>query len=192
MPLPPPPPDPRRVDELIIAMARKEVGAVTKLELEMGGQLRAVATRFTGSAADGDEVAQDALFKAWEAASRFDPGKGSGRAWVFAILRNAARDRLRRRRIRWLVGLDELMDDVPFDAPSSEAEFDAREQLAAVRRALGDLPDRQRMALLLASVGGLETPEIADALGTSRGAVEQLLVRARARLRGLIGRERHE
>ena len=45
------------------------------------------------------------------------------------------------------------------------------------------------MALLLVAVGGLETPEIATILGTSRGAVEQLLVRARARLRDKIGRE---
>lgn len=187
---PSPPPAPNRVDDLLAAMARKEAGALTALEAVLGGQMRAVATRYTGSAADGEEVAQDALMKAWNAAQRFDPAKGSGRAWVFTILRNAARDKLRRRRIRWLAGLDELIDELPDEGPSSEIRLGAQQELAAVRRALGDLPDRQRMALLLAAVGGLETPEIADILGTSRGAVEQLLVRARARLRDMIGRDR--
>ena len=169
-------------------MARQEMGALSELQSAMGAQLRAVATRFTGSAADGEEIAQDALLKAWNGAAGFDPAKGNGRAWLFTILRNCARDKLRRRRVRWLVGLDELMDDLPEDAPTSEATLGARQELIAVRRALGDLPDRQRMALLLVAVAGLETPEIADILGTSRGAVEQLLVRARARLRETIGR----
>lgn len=162
---------------------------MTALETALGPQMRAVATRYTGSPADGEEITQDAFLKAWTAAARFDPAKGTGQAWLFTILRNAARDRLRRRRLRWLAGLDDLMEEVADDAPTSEARLGARQDLAAVRRALGDLPDRQRMALLLVSVGGLETPEIADILGTSRGAVEQLLVRARAKLRAILGRQ---
>ena len=169
-------------------MARQEMGALSELETTLGPRLRAVATRFTGSAADGDEIAQDALLKAWNGAASFDASKGNGRAWIFTILRNTARDRLRRRRVRWLVGLDELMDELPEDGPTSENILGARQELIAVRRAIGDLPDRQRMALLLVAVAGLETPEIAAILGTSRGAVEQLLVRARARLRETLGR----
>lgn len=184
----PPPPAPDRVTGLILAMARREVGALTELDAILGPQMRAIAARYTGSHADGEEIAQDALMKAWNAADRFAPDKGSGRTWLFTILRNAARDQLRRRRIRWLVGMDDLMAEIPDETPGSEAQLGARQQLHAVRQALGDLPDRQRMALLLASVGGLETPEIADILGTSRGAVEQLLVRARTRLRDMIGR----
>jgi len=169
-------------------MARQEVEALNALEAELGGQLRAVATRYVGAATDGEEIAQDTLLKAWKNAMRFDPRRGTGRGWLFAILRNTARDHLRRRRLRWLVGLDDLMDELPDGGPTSEADLGARQELAAVRIALGDLPDRQRLALLLASIAGLETPEIARILGTSRGAVEQLLVRARARLREKLGR----
>jgi RNA polymerase sigma-70 factor (ECF subfamily) len=55
-----------------------------------------------------------------------------------------------------------------------------------VRRAIGDLPEKQRLALLLAIQGERSNAEIASILEVTEGAAEQLLVRARRRLRTMI------
>lgn len=173
----------RDVETLIQAMATGEEAAFSELWEVFGGQVAGLATNFLGSSADGDDVAQDAFLKIWKQAPTFDPSKGTGRAWVFAIARNTARDALRRQRVRWAVGVEDLPSEPPDDAPSVVTDIAAREKLRDVRAILLDLPDQQRMAVLLASIGGLETPEIAEILGRSRGAVEQLIVRARKNLR---------
>lgn len=168
--------------------AGREV-ALARLIAQLGPAVTRFATRFLGSAADGDEVAQDCFLRVWREAGRFDPGRGRAAAWVFRIAANLCIDRQRRARVRRLFGLGAaaLTDDLAADpAPGAEAVLAARQRLAAVRRALAALPDRQRMALLLAAVAGLETPAIAAIIGTSRGAAEQLLVRARAGLRARL------
>jgi len=173
----------RDVETLIQAIATGDETAFSDLWALLGGQVAGLAAKFLGSAADGDDVAQDAFLKIWKQASKFDPTKGTGRTWVFAIARNAARDALRRQRVRWAVGLDELPSEPVDEASLVETDIVARERLRAVQGILLELPDKQRMALLLATVGGLETPDIAEILGRSRGAVEQLIVRARQNLR---------
>ncbi len=173
----------RGVETLIKAIATGDEVAFSELWGMLGGQVARLATKFLGSSADGDDVAQDAFLKIWKQASKFDPSKGTGRTWVFAIARNASRDALRRQRVRWAVGLDELPSEPSDDAPSALVDIAARERLRVVQGLLLELPDKQRMVLLLATVGDLETREIAEILGRSRGAVEQLIVRARQNLR---------
>ena len=108
---------------------------------------------------------------------------GDGRVWLYAIARNVARDMLRRRRIRWLVGLDALAGELGDAAPGPETAVADRQALALVRRRMQDLPDAQRMALTLSALGDLDNGQIAGILGRSTGAVEQLLFRARRTLR---------
>ncbi len=72
------------------------------------------------------------------------------------------------------------------DAPTALAALSGRNRLAAVARAIRSLPERQRLALLLAVQGGRSNAEIAAILGISQGAAEQLLVRARRTLRAVI------
>jgi RNA polymerase sigma-70 factor (ECF subfamily) len=64
-----------------------------------------------------------------------------------------------------------------------------RHQLAAVTRYIQELPARQRLAILLSAEGERSNAEIAEAMGLSVGAVEQLLVRARRTLRTRLASE---
>jgi RNA polymerase sigma-70 factor, ECF subfamily len=72
-------------------------------------------------------------------------------------------------------------------APDATAVIAGRQRLAQVRGAIAILPERQRMAIMLSAVAGLDVPEIGQAMGASAGAVEQLLVRARRQLRHAVG-----
>lgn len=176
---------------LLQAVARGDETALARLWAAHGTRVMAIGQRFLGSAEDGEDVAQETYLKLWRARHRFDPAKSSGEAWLYTVARNVARDKLRRQRIRWLAGLEDLRLEPVDDAPTAAVRAESRAALRDAQAALLELPDAQRMALLLAVVAGLETPDIAEVLGKSRGAVEQLLVRARKRLRLVMEEKGH-
>ena len=92
---------------------------------------------------------------------------------------------LSRKRQPFLAG---LFQTHTVDERSPDAVLSRRERLEYVRDAVGRLPARQRMAVLLKYLEGLDTRETADAMGTTPKAVERLLARARTTL----GRELEE
>ena len=141
-------------------------------------RLYRMAARMTGSTADAEDVVQDAYLKAHRALCRgsFD-GRSSVGTWLYRIAANTALDHLRRSQTR---KEEPQSSDARVDQHVSS---DARLALAELAQWLEDLPPDQRAALVLKSVEGLTSKEVAEALGRSEGAVEQLLVRARATLK---------
>lgn len=179
------PEDERLAAALMAEIARGHEPALARLVERYGRGIRSFSGRFLGSAAEAEEVAQDVFVTCWRKAASFDPGRGTVAAWLYRIARNACIDRQRRRRLRWLVGLDTL-EPAADEAPDALRHVAGRDALAQVRAEIAALPDRQRMALLLAAVGGMDTTEIAGIMKASRGSVEQLLVRARRHLRARL------
>ena len=101
-------------------------------------------------------------------------------AWLATIARNECLSRIRAR-MREPLPTAEL--EAESSLPDPLAEAIRRADLAALWRAIEQLPRRQRHALLLREFGGLSYEELADALGVSRPTVESLLFRARHALR---------
>jgi RNA polymerase sigma factor (sigma-70 family) len=100
-------------------------------------------------------------------------------AWLAQIARNECRARLRRRELA-AVPLDD--DDAP--DPRDPAEVaSGREQLHAVTAAIGELPERQRQAVVLSDLRGLSNTEVSRALEVDSGALEALLYRGRLGVR---------
>jgi RNA polymerase sigma-70 factor (ECF subfamily) len=147
----------------------------------------ALARRLTGSGADAEEIVQEALIRVWVNAPRWRP-TAAFRSWFHRIVVNLCLDRTRR--TRW-TSLDAAGD--PAD-PASDAVtmIDREETRQAVEKALADLPDRQRAALVLTYYEGLGNAETATTLGTSVPAVEALLIRARRFLRNRLAMLRTE
>lgn len=85
---------------------------------------------------------------------------------------------------RWLP-FEDVADPVD-ETPSALDALSDRDRLAEVRKMILTLPEKPRLALLLAVQGEQSNAEIASILGVSEGAAEQLLVRARRRLRALV------
>jgi RNA polymerase sigma factor (sigma-70 family) len=104
-------------------------------------------------------------------------------AWLTAIARNECRARARTRMREPLA-----LTDLPSDLRDPLAAAIARMDVEAIWAALGELPRRQRRALLLREVGGLSYGELGIALGITRPAVESLLFRARRQLRKVVQR----
>jgi len=125
-----------------------------------------------------EEVTAAAFERAFRKQRSFDPRRGTQRAWLFGIARNAALDELRRRRRSAELSVEPADDEA---APEGEAE--AAERRATVRAALAGLDPRERELIALKFHAGLSNAEIADVLGVSATNAGTRVHRALARLR---------
>jgi len=154
-------------------------------------RLLTVISRVAGAGADAEDLAQDAFLKAFGAIGRFD-GRSALFTWLYRIAINTARDWHDHRRRRPTVPLEgadgPLVDPVADDAGPERAAI-AREERAAVRRALARLPEPFRTTLVLREMEGLSYEDIAEALDVSIGTVESRIFRARCKLRVLLEEE---
>jgi RNA polymerase sigma-70 factor, ECF subfamily len=176
-------------------MAETAAGREAALAQLMGlfaGDVVMLASRYLGNRADGEEVAQDTFLRVWRMARRYDPTRAKVTTWIYRITVNLCIDKQRRNRLWRFFGqhpIADLAETLADAAPSTTDVVAGRQRLSMARTAIAALPDRQRMAIMLSAVAGLETKEIALAMGASDGAVEQLLVRARRTLRKDLGEE---
>ena len=142
--------------------------------------LRAFARTLCGDAAAADDLAQDAVMKAWDARSSFQMGTNM-KAWTFMILRNQFYSEKRR---SWRQSqLDQEAAErtlVAIDDPASPIALDE------MRLALGMLPSEQREALILVGAGGFAYEEAADICGCAVGTVKSRVSRARRALHGIL------
>ncbi len=136
----------------------------------------------TGSAADAEEVVQDAFVKAYRARGRFRSG-APFRPWLLAIVANEARNRRRATGRRARLSL-QLAEERPSGgaAPSPEVALLAREERAELLAAVDRLGEEQRAAVACRYFLGLSEAETAAVLGCRPGTVKSRLSRALARL----------
>ena len=127
-------------------------------------------------------LAEDVTALAFERAFRrhrlYNPRRGSERAWLFAIARNAALDELRRRR-----RARPLHGDLATDSGGSEDEFEGVLRRATVQAAMAALSPRERDLVALKFHAELSNPDIARVLGVSETNAGTLLHRTITKLR---------
>ncbi|AZS21772.1 MULTISPECIES: sigma-70 family RNA polymerase sigma factor [unclassified Caulobacter] len=142
--------------------------------------LRAFARSLCGDAVQADDLAQDAVAKAWRCRESFELGTNM-RAWTFMILRNQF---LSEKRRSWRsVELDQERAEqtlVATDNPAAAIELDD------VRQALMALPVPQREALIMVGAGGFSYEEAAAVMNVAIGTVKSRVNRARTELQRLL------
>jgi RNA polymerase sigma factor (sigma-70 family) len=159
----------RRDAELVAATLAGERAAFEELLGRHAGRVRQLARRMLRPE-DAEDVVQEALLQAFLGLERLRDPERFG-SWLYGITLNLARMRLRRR------------DPPPFEADVAQGPVSNGEALEAVRDALDVLPPREREAVVLHYVEGLNTEEVAALLGARPGTVRVRLHRARRRLR---------
>ena len=143
-------------------------------------QMRAFARSLCRDAVAADDLAQDALLKAWNNRDSYQPGTNM-KAWTFMILRNQFYSDKRR---SWRSSqLDPEVAERTLEAASNPI---AALELDEVRRALACLPDDQREALILIGAGGLSYEEVSEICGCAIGTIKSRVSRARDRLAAII------
>lgn len=140
-----------------------------------------IANHLTGNPDQGEELAQEALLKAIAGRREFR-GEARFSTWLYRIVLNTWRDRLKRRKAEpW-----EAADEPCTRTPGPVDQMIADELRAEVQRAIATLPERQRATLVLIVWEGLSPSEVAVILGTSANAVHTALSSARAKLKELL------
>jgi RNA polymerase sigma-70 factor, ECF subfamily len=161
---------------LLPAVAQGSVSAFEELYDRYASTVYALLLRILTNADDAQEVLQETFVKAWSSAKMFDAVRGSEVAWLIAIARSRGIDRLRSRKIRF-EREDEAGREISTHSAFVERTTGAdraiqSEERTAVRGALAELPEPQRIALELAYFGGLSQSEIASKLGQPLGTIK--------------------
>lgn len=178
-----PPPDERRSEVEDGVLARRATAgdgdAFGVLVERYGAPARRVARAILGMGEDADDAVQDGFIAAWHAIARYDQARPF-RPWLTRIVANAALDLGRKRRVRHTVTIPESVASgtVLPDRATDHALF--RERL---RSALGELPERQRIAVVLFDAEGYSHSEVAEVLKVPEGTVRSYVFHARRALR---------
>jgi RNA polymerase sigma-70 factor, ECF subfamily len=142
--------------------------------------LRAFARSLCGNQEMADDLAQETLVKAWQARNMFAPGTNL-KAWLFTILRNQFYSDRRRawRQAPW-------DQDAAERIPGSTAEQSWAAELSDTTRALSQLSDEQREALILVGAGGFSYEDAAAICHCAVGTVKSRVARARKSLLSIL------
>jgi RNA polymerase sigma-70 factor (ECF subfamily) len=176
--------------ELMLALKAGDEQAFAELVDRHRDAVVNLTYRYLGNRADAEDLAQEVFLKVYRARSRYEPA-AKFTTWLYRVAANACLNEVRNRKRRPTFSAAPFDGDgevAPADrvatSPLEEAErSEMREQ---VRAALAELPERQRMALLLNKFHGLGYEELAESLAMSVPAVKSLLVRARENVRRRI------
>jgi len=193
---------------LLAALARLQPGAESQAEdesslrrLASGDQaaaarlydrharpLYSLILRILGNETEAEDVLQDVFAQAFRQASRYDARRGAVAAWLLTIARSRAIDRLRTRRTRVETAASAMktLDDMPDVQPDAASTMLDEERSRMVRRALGELPLLQRMAIELAYYEGLSHTEIAERLEQPLGTVKTRIRMGLLKLRDVL------
>lgn len=142
--------------------------------------LRAFARSLCGNATLADDVAQDALLKAWNARLKYTPGTNL-KAWTFTILRNQFYS-IKRRSWRATSLEPEVAEQTIVAVDDAEQGV----QLNELRKALGALSTDQREALILVGASGLSYEEAAEICDCATGTIKSRVSRARKALADIM------
>ena len=170
-------------------IARLEAGdddALRELFDRHGGFVLGIARRVTGSAALAEEVLQDVVTAVWSHPERFEPSRGSLRAYLGVqthrravdVVRSESRRRLREERS---VARDPLCVESASGVAAAGAHGEA-DMAAVVREAIARLPHDQRVAVELAFWQGHTYREVAEVLGIPEGTAKSRLRLAQRKL----------
>lgn len=191
-------PDPEENARDVALMRQTGAGdeaAFAELVHRHQGRVIGTVARMLGAdaAADAEDVAQQVFVRVWKSAARYEP-TAKFTTWLFTITRNLVFNELRRRKSRPTFSLDVPSDPTGESdartresadpaAPAPDERIREQEVQRAIDEAVAQLPEMQRMALVLRRYEDLPYEEIARVLDLTIPAVKSLLFRARIDLR---------
>ena len=158
--------------ELVERMASKDAAALDTFYKRYNRIAFGLVLRIVGSREDAEDVLTDVFWQVWQQAPRYDSSRGKPIAWLLTIARTRAIDCIRSTS-RQQTHTDELdVTKHPASAPSELDSFVLADTRSAVKGALRELPEQQRIPLEMAYFQGMSHTEIASALGQPLGTVK--------------------
>lgn len=193
--LPEPPNDSERElqddnDHHIALMLKVKTGDVEAfeelVEIHQSSVIGTVA-KMLGNPAEAEDIAQQVFVRIWKSAPRYEP-QAKFTTWLFTITRNLVFNETRRRKRKPAVSIEEREDefhlveaDTSVITPDQSALHNELEK--EIDAAIAELPEKQRMAVVLRRYEEMPYDEISEVLELSVPAVKSLLFRARSQLK---------
>jgi RNA polymerase sigma-70 factor (ECF subfamily) len=173
-------------------VARGDTSAFENLIERHQALVAGTAARMLGSNSDVEDIAQQVFIRVWKSARRYVP-RAKFTTWLLKITRNLVFNELRRAKRRAQVPLqpEPGAEEVPLKDETNRAPDTSLledELQRAIEEAIMQLPDSQRMALVLRRYEQLSYEQIAEVLDLSVPAVKSVLFRARTELRSRLSK----
>jgi RNA polymerase sigma-70 factor (ECF subfamily) len=169
-----------------------DTGAFEQLIERHQSLVAGTVARMLGSNSDVEDIAQQVFIRVWKSARRYVP-RAKFTTWLLKITRNLVFNELRRSKRHAHVPLQTLPGAEEFPLrdqtnPTPDASLLETELQRAIEEAITELPESQRMALILRRYEQLTYDQIADILDLSVPAVKSVLFRARTELRARLSK----
>ena len=138
--------------------------------------------RYIGNYNEAEDIAQDVFIKVWRKINNFK-GKSKFSTWLYRIVVNQCLD-YRRKKKEEVVSLDKSLDEgkVP-ESLTIELDFEQKRKMEILKKAIAEIPDNQRIALILAKFETKSYQEIAQIMEISISSVASLIFRAKENLK---------
>lgn len=141
-----------------------------------------ITYRFLQDRSMAEDIAQEVFIKVYNSANRYQPSAKFS-TWIYRITANLCLNELRSKKQSRTISLEETSE--LYDSAQSDpiTNLEKSRLQNAVRKAIDDLPDRQRMLIILKKYEGLSYKNISEIMGCSVSAVDSLLQRAKQNLK---------
>jgi RNA polymerase sigma-70 factor (ECF subfamily) len=175
---------------LMRLVARGDTASFEKLIERHQSLVIGTVARMLGSNSDVEDIAQQVFIRVWKSAFRYVP-RAKFTTWLLKITRNLVFNELRRAKSRGHASIqtETKMEEMQLkdeSNPAPDASLLESELQEAIEKAIGELPETQRMALVLRRYEEFSYEQIADILDLSVPAVKSVLFRARTELRARL------
>mgnify|MGYP006275284347 FL=1 len=171
--------------DLILKIGRfKDRSAFETLCERYAGKIHGMACRMGLEYRDAEEATQDLLIRIWQTADQWAPDKGaSAKTWIYKLAKNLIIDHHRKNKkfLHMISGNTLSENNLSQDSDSKKMT-----QQDLIQKALSNLPETQKTALILFYYQGLSTREIAHVQNTTEKGVERSLSHARKKMRASI------
>lgn len=175
------------LQDLICRIVQQDQSAFALLFKAMSVRVNSLALRITGNVQLAEEVTEDTFFQVWRQAPRFDPARGTAKAWILTIARSRALDARRN-----IPPFDELIEHETEGNRECQSQDDPPDLLSVVEQnqllysALEALESMPRQLIALSFFRGLSHEEIADYVELPLGTVKSHIRRAVIHLREVL------
>ena len=178
-------------DALLVLYANGDPEAARLLTTRLAPRILGYATRLLADRAEAEDVTQEAMLRLWRVAPDWRSGEAQVSTWVYRVVTNLCTDLRRARGRRPGVGLDDA-PEVASGGQTAVASIIEADRMAALNAALGQLPERQRQAVVLRHIESRSNPEIGAIMGLGVEAVESLTARGKRTLAGILSGRKAE
>ena len=176
--------DEREFVQVLVRAISGDISAFEQIVIRYERRVLNLAWRLLGNGEDAQDASQEVFMRAFRFLHKFDSTRPF-EPWLIRLTINVCRDIGRKRTVTVLLDADAVQA-----RSDPQMELSSEEQKAMLQKALQELPEKERAAVVLRDIEGFSTAEVAEILGSSEATVRSQISTARLKIRKALKRRR--